>query len=56
MRYDIASAAYGTVTATQALVSDDPQVAKAIEMLPRAKELALAAQRGRNPQSKTFDE
>jgi len=56
MRYDIASAAYGTVTAGQALVSDDPQVAKAIEVLPRAKELALAAQRGRNPQSKTFDE
>jgi carboxyl-terminal processing protease len=56
MRYDIASAAYGTVTATQALVSDDPQVSKAIEMLPRAKELALAAQRGRNPQSRTFDE
>ena len=55
MRYDIASAAYGTVTATQALVSDDPQVAKAIEVLPRAKELALAAQRGR-PQSKTFEE
>jgi carboxyl-terminal processing protease len=55
MRYDIASAAYGTVTATQALVTDDPQVAKAIEVLPRARELALAAQRGR-PQSKTFDE
>jgi carboxyl-terminal processing protease len=56
MRYDIASAAYGTVTAAQALVTDDPQVAKAIEVLPRARELALAAQRGRNPQSKTFDE
>ena len=56
MRYDISSAAYGTVTATQALVSDDPQVSKAIEVLPRARELALAAQRGRNPQSKTFDE
>ncbi|HLL77639.1 MAG TPA: S41 family peptidase [Pyrinomonadaceae bacterium] len=56
MRYDIASAAYGTVTASQALVADDPQVAKAIEVLPRARELALAAQRGRNPQSKTFDE
>ena len=56
MRYEIASASYGTVTATQALVSDDPQVAKAIEMLPRARELALAAQRGRNPQTKTFDE
>jgi len=55
MRYDIATASYGTVTATQALVSDDPQVTKAVEVLPRARELAAAAQRGRNPQSKTFE-
>ena len=55
MRYDIATAAYGTVTASQVQVADDPQVAKAIEVLPRARELALAASRGRNPERKTFE-
>ncbi|HEV2799044.1 MAG TPA: S41 family peptidase [Pyrinomonadaceae bacterium] len=56
MRYDIATAAYGTVTASQVQVADDPQVAKAIEVLPRARELSIAAMRGRNPERKTFDE
>ncbi|HEV2881165.1 MAG TPA: S41 family peptidase [Pyrinomonadaceae bacterium] len=55
MRYDIATAAYGTVTASQVQIVDDPQVAKAIEVLPRAKELSLAAMRGRNPERKTFE-
>jgi len=55
LRYDIATAAYGTVTAAQVQVADDPQVAKAIEVLPRARELALAASRGRNPERKTFE-
>ncbi|MDX6270971.1 MAG: carboxyl-terminal processing protease [Acidobacteriota bacterium] len=55
MRYDIATAAYGTVTASQVQVADDPQVAKAIEVLPRAKELSVAAMRGRNPERKTFE-
>jgi carboxyl-terminal processing protease len=55
MRFEIATAAYGTVSASQVLVADDPQVAKAIEALPRARELAAAALRGRNPQSKSFD-
>lgn len=55
LRYDIATAAYGTVTASQVQVTDDPQVAKAIEVLPRARELALAASRGRNPERKTFE-
>ncbi|HEX8473152.1 MAG TPA: S41 family peptidase [Pyrinomonadaceae bacterium] len=56
LRYEVATAAFGTVTASQVLVSDDPQVAKAIEVLPRARELAAAAMRGRNPQSKSYDE
>jgi carboxyl-terminal processing protease len=55
MRYDMATAAYGTVTASQVQIVDDPQVAKAIEVLPRAKELSVAAMRGRNPERKTFE-
>ncbi|MFN2595610.1 MAG: S41 family peptidase [Pyrinomonadaceae bacterium] len=55
MRYEIATAAYGTTTARQVLVADDPQVTKAVDALPRARELALAAQRGRNPQTKSFE-
>lgn len=56
LRYDISTASYGTVTATQALNADDPQVSKAIDVLPRARELAAAALKGRNPNSKSFDE
>ena len=56
MRYDIATASYGTVTATQALNADDPQVSKAIDVLPRARELAAAALKGRNPNAKSFEE
>ena len=55
LRYDIVTAAYGTVTATQVLVADDPQLTKAIEVLPRARELAAAAMRGRHPQQKSFE-
>ncbi len=55
MRFDITTAAYGTVKSSQVLVADDPQVAKAIEVLPRARELAAAALRGRNPQQKSFE-
>jgi len=55
LRYDLATAAFGTVKATQVLVNDDPQVAKAIDVLPRARELATAAMRGRNPQMKSFE-
>jgi hypothetical protein len=36
-------------------IVDDPQVAKALEVLPRAKELSVAAMRGRNPERKTFE-
>jgi len=50
LRYDLATAAYGTVTATRVLIqTDDPQVAKGIEVLPRARELAMTAMRARNP-------
>jgi carboxyl-terminal processing protease len=56
LRYDLTTAAYGSVKATQVLMFDDPQVEKAIESLPRARDLATAAMRGRNPQSKSFEE
>ncbi|HYO62451.1 MAG TPA: S41 family peptidase [Pyrinomonadaceae bacterium] len=56
LRYDLATAAYGTVKAQQVLVADDPQVARGIEALPRARELAAAASQGRNPPQKSYDE
>ncbi|HEX8150576.1 MAG TPA: S41 family peptidase [Pyrinomonadaceae bacterium] len=56
LRYDLTTAAYGSVKATQVLMLDDPQVAKAIDSLPRARDLATAAMRGRNPQTKTFED
>jgi carboxyl-terminal processing protease len=43
MRYNIVTAAYGRVTADQVLVGDDPQVDKAIAVMPKARELAMAA-------------
>ena len=42
LRYDLTTAAYGSVKATQVLMLDDPQVAKAIDSLPRARDLATA--------------
>jgi carboxyl-terminal processing protease len=56
LRYDLTTAAYGSVKATQVLMADDPQVAKALDSLPRARDLATAAMRGRNPQTKSFEE
>ena len=56
LRYDLATAAYGTVKAGQVFVQDDPQVVRAVEALPRARELAAAATRGRNPPQKSYDE
>ncbi|MDT7688805.1 MAG: carboxyl-terminal processing protease [Acidobacteriota bacterium] len=55
LRYDLTTAAYGSVKATQVLMLDDPQVVKGIDSLPRARDLATAAMRGRNPQSKSFE-
>lgn len=43
LRFNIVTAAYGRVTADQVLVGDDPQVAKAIDVMPKARELAMAA-------------
>lgn len=40
MRYDLATASYGTVKAVQVQIVDDPQVLKAIQLLPAARDLA----------------
>jgi carboxyl-terminal processing protease len=47
LRYQLATAGFGTVAALQVLMKDDQQVAKAIEVLPRARDLAMAAMRAR---------
>ena len=45
LRYNILSAAYGFRIATQVFNEGDPQVARAVDAMPRARELALAASR-----------
>jgi carboxyl-terminal processing protease len=43
LRFSLATAAYGTVSAQQVRVREDPQVAKAVEVEPRARDLANLA-------------
>jgi len=43
LRYNLVTAAYGTTSADQVLIEDDPQVARAVEALPRSAELARLA-------------
>ena len=47
LRYNLLSAAYGFRTATQVFNDADPQIARAVDAMPRARELALAASRAR---------
>ena len=47
LRYNLVMAAYGGVSANQVLTEQDAQVAKAIEFLPRAGQLALTASKNR---------
>lgn len=47
VRFQLATAAYGSVTSIQVMTKDDPQVAKAVEVVPRARELAMMAMRAR---------
>lgn len=47
LRYNIVMASYGAVSANQVLTEDDPQVAKAVETLPRAAQLAHLAAKAR---------
>jgi len=55
IRYDIVMAAYGATMASRVFILDDPQMAKAVDVLPRARELAAAALRGRNPAQKSYE-
>ena len=47
LRFELATAAYGSLSAVQVFNESDPQIAKGIEAIPRARELALAARRAR---------
>lgn len=47
LRYNVLSAAYGYRTATQVFNDDDPQISRAVDAMPRARELAQAASRVR---------
>jgi carboxyl-terminal processing protease len=47
LRYNVLSAAYGYRTATQVFNDADPQIARAVDAMPRARELAVAASRAR---------
>jgi carboxyl-terminal processing protease len=45
LRFNLATAAFGSVAANQVLIEEDLQVAKAIQSLPRAGQLASAARK-----------
>jgi carboxyl-terminal processing protease len=47
LRYDLATAAYGSVAALQVFNDTDPQIARAVDAMPRARELALSARRAK---------
>jgi len=47
LRYNILSAAYGVRVGAQVFNDLDPQIARAVEAMPRARQLALAASRTR---------
>ena len=47
LRYNLLSAAYGYRTATQIFNDADPQISRAVDVMPRARELAQAANRAR---------
>jgi carboxyl-terminal processing protease len=47
LRFNLVTAAYGTVTSVRVPTKEDPQVAKAIEVVPRARDLAMTATRAR---------
>lgn len=45
LRYNLATASFGNIAANQVLIENDVQIAKAINSLPQAQNLALAAQK-----------
>ncbi len=50
IRYNLITAAFGTISANQVLAEEDKQVAKAVEVLPRAQQLAMLATKARQKQ------
>jgi carboxyl-terminal processing protease len=52
IRYNLITAAFGTVSANQVLAENDKQVAKAVEVLPRAQQLAQLANKARQKQNR----
>jgi carboxyl-terminal processing protease len=50
IRYNLITAAFGTVSANQVLIEEDKQVARAVENLPRAQQLAQLASKARQKQ------
>ncbi len=47
LRFELATAAYGSLASVQVLYENDPQIARAVEAMPRARELALSARRAK---------
>ncbi|HET6647294.1 MAG TPA: S41 family peptidase [Pyrinomonadaceae bacterium] len=47
LRFELSTAAYGMMAALQVLNENDPQIARAVDALPRARELAQAAKRAK---------
>jgi carboxyl-terminal processing protease len=45
LRYNLATSVFGSVAANQVLIENDVQIAKAVNALPRAQNLALAARK-----------
>jgi hypothetical protein len=45
LRYNLVMATFGSVSANQVLIEEDPQVAKAVENLPTARQMALSARK-----------
>jgi hypothetical protein len=47
LRFELATAAFGSTAAVQVFNDGDPQIARAVDAMPRARELALSARRAR---------
>ncbi len=47
LRFELATAAYGSLASVQVFYENDPQIVRAVEAMPRARELALSARRAK---------
>ena len=47
LRFELATAIYGSLASVQIFYENDPQIARAVEAMPRARELALSARRAK---------